>query len=63
LFNGAVNVREAKTTAATGGVRCQSEAGNPEKLKVPQWKVLAANRAAGWEAGRKKVEVDERNDS
>jgi hypothetical protein len=40
----------------------QSEAGNPEKWKVPQWEVLAANRV-GWEAGLKKVEVDERDES
>jgi hypothetical protein len=40
----------------------QSEAGNPEKRKVPQWEVLAANRV-GWEAGLKKVEVNERDES
>jgi hypothetical protein len=28
----------------------QLEARKPEKWKVPQWEVLAANRA-GWEAG------------
>jgi hypothetical protein len=40
----------------------QSEVGTPEKWKIPQWEVLAANRA-GWEAGLKKVEVHERNGS
>ena len=40
----------------------QSEGGGPEKWKVPQWEVLAANRA-GWEAGLKKVEVYEREGS
>jgi hypothetical protein len=37
----------------------QSEAGKPGKWKVPQWEVLAANRV-GWEAGLKKVKVNER---
>jgi hypothetical protein len=40
----------------------QSEAGKPERWKVPQWEVLAANRV-GWEAGLKKVEVNERDES
>jgi hypothetical protein len=38
---------ETKTTTATdGGVVAvgPSQAGNPEKWKVPQWGVLAANR-------------------
>jgi hypothetical protein len=46
-----------------GGYWCwQSEAGKSEKWKVPQWEVLAANRV-GWEAGLKKVEVNERDES
>jgi hypothetical protein len=40
----------------------QSEAGKPEKWKAPQWDVLAANRV-GWEAGLKKVIVNERDGS
>ena len=36
--------------------------GKSEKWKVTQWEVLAANRV-GWEAGLKKVEVNERDES
>jgi hypothetical protein len=40
----------------------QLEAGKPEKWKVPQWEVLAANRV-GWEARLKEVKVNERDGS